>query len=208
MAWDKVHISTANIPAKVKQELLQELRVLFPELTHGDVYLFSASPPAIVEIVAALATWQNVLKVAAVAFLTGYGKRAGEIAADKSAAQLRNFVATFRNLADKLGRPPVVRLKVPGPGVHITTLTLSGLSAREPHVAMVQVAAVTAHLPAIQQAIGDLDPKETRHAVECEVRPDSFTLRWVRRLDSQVYAWTFDADGNPTGPAERQPKAR
>lgn len=192
----KTRITTANLPGDLHRQLVEDMREFFPEAeVRGPVIQRSQVPPAWVEIAASLATWQNVFLVAATAFLTAYGKKAGETVAQKTPTLLRGFVTLLRKLAAQLDRPLSVIIQVPGPGSQFTRISLS---LDDQMQATRDLALFVAHLPAIEVALKTLPAHDLGSEVYCEVGDDSFALSWLSYSENRKYTRTFDSTGKAT----------
>ena len=55
-------ITTAELPEPVSEQLMTDLREFFPDATGGEAWQLSQSPPAWVEIIANLTSWETVFK--------------------------------------------------------------------------------------------------------------------------------------------------
>ena len=67
-------ITTAELPEPVSEQLMTDLREFFPDATGGTAWQLTRSPPAWVEIIANLTSWETVFKVGATATLAATRK--------------------------------------------------------------------------------------------------------------------------------------
>lgn len=191
MNFDNGIIKTANLSIEDHQTIVDELHTFLPNAADGGQgRMFSQAPPVWIEIIASLATWQAVFKVSAVAFLAAYGKKLGEKAAEATPKMIHDFLGVLKRVTKHLARPPSITLKIPGPGVPFTQISLND----NPEQAF---ALFLIHLPGIQKAIDSLDISRIDSEIYVQVNDNTFILKWLNSDDYQVYHQSFDPAGKP-----------
>jgi len=203
MSFDRGIINTANLPQQEHRALVGELRLFLPDAEDGgQALMLSQAPPGWVEVVASVATWHTVFKVGAATFLGAYLKKVGEKAGEAtSVTKIREFVALWHRRAKRLTNPPVVNLKIPGPGVHFTRLVLC---ADDPERSAHDFSLFVLYLPSIQRAIDSLNADDIGGEVTVRVRVDSFLIEWLSYSEFQAYCQSFDSEGTPLTDPERK----
>jgi hypothetical protein len=193
-------ILTANISQPEHDRVVREFEELLGEpSSHGQAMMLSSDPPVHIEVALSLASYKTIFGGAAAAFVLSYFKKLGDKVADSTPNAIRRFIAICRSLADRIGQPVIVRLRLPGPGTRSTTLVLPSGPASEAEKCL---AFFVSQMPGINQAIKTLIGVEILGEVRIEVDEKSFSLKWLDSKEFRAYTRSFASDGTPMGSAK------
>lgn len=203
-------ITTAELPDAVHEALLASLRELFPDAKGGEAWQFSQSPPAWVEIIANLTTWETVLKIGATAYVAQLAKRLADehwenraryrkeviTALGNTLDRLRQFVGYLAEAAGKIRRRLGVRMGIPGPGGESVWVSVALESEEE---LLEATALFIDYLQGIAQAVETIQDEHGEPlppGIRCCLLQDGFRLIWHDQ-EMRPCQQVFEPNGSP-----------